>query len=165
MNIRPILDKDRQIIADIHARSWQENYRDVLSDEFLDTQICDLMLKRWATAKIRTKDIVLVAEDESLVGFVAIWDDETVYIDNLHVRGDYQSRGIGRKLLIAAAKQAKANGRISACLDVVVGNERARKFYLALGGVPNGIDDKDIYGNMIPNERIIWPDINILIDN
>ncbi len=164
MNIRPAEDKDRPIIAEIHARSWQENYRDYLSEELLDERISELMAERWKNAEIGPKDIVLVAEDEQVQGFVAAWDDEMVYVDNLHVRSDCRSQGIGRKLLAAAAGAAKRNGRKAIWLHVVVGNDRARSLYTRLGGIADGIEDKDLYGTMVPNERILWRDINILTE-
>lgn len=164
MNIRPAEDKDRPIIAEIHARSWQENYRDYLSAELLDEQIPTLMAERWKNAEIRAQDVVLVAEDDQVQGFVAVWDDEMPYIDNLHVRSDGRSKGIGRKLLAAAARAAKENGRKAIWLHVVVGNDRAKNLYTRLGGIADGIDDKDLYGTMVPNERIIWRDIKILAE-
>ncbi|GAA0481010.1 hypothetical protein GCM10009096_23910 [Parasphingorhabdus litoris] len=164
MNIRPAEDKDRPIIADIHARSWQENYRDYLSDDLLDNRLSEMMADRWANMDIGAQDIVLVAEDDQVQGFVAVWDDEMPYIDNLHVSSDCRSKGIGRKLLAAAARAAKANGRKTIWLHVVVGNDRARNLYTRLGGVPDGVEDKDLYGTMVPNERILWRDINILAE-
>lgn len=164
MNIRPAEDKDRPIIAEIHARSWQENYRDYLPADLLDQQIPTLMAERWKNAEIRAQDVVLVAEDDQVQGFVAVWDDEMPYIDNLHVRSDGRSKGIGRKLLAAAAGAAEENGRKAIWLHVVVGNDRAKDLYARLGGMADGIDDKDLYGTMVPNERIIWRDIKILAE-
>lgn len=164
MNIRPAEDKDRPIIAEIHARSWQENYRDYLPEELLDERIPALMAERWKNAEIGAQDIVLVAEDDQVQGFVAVWDDEMPYIDNLHVRSTGRSKGIGRKLLAAAARAAKENSRKGIWLHVVVGNDRARSLYTRLGGIADGIDDKDLYGTMVPNERIIWRDINTLAE-
>ncbi len=164
MNIRPAEDKDRPIIAEIHARSWQENYRDYLSEELLDERIPELMAERWKNVEIGPKDIVLVAEDEQVQGFVAAWDDEMVYVDNLHVRSNCRSLGIGRKLLVGAARAAKENDRKAIWLHVVVGNDRAKSLYKRLGGVPDGIEDKDLYGTMVPNERILWRNINILAE-
>ncbi len=164
MNIRPAEDKDRPIIAEIHARSWQENYRDYLSADLLDKQLPEKMAERWNNAEIGAQDIVLVAEDDQIQGFVAAWDDEMVYLDNLHVRSDCRSKGIGRKLLAAAARTAKENGRKSIWLHVVVGNDRARNLYTRLGGIADGVEDKDLYGATVPNERIIWRDIDILAE-
>ncbi|WP_162559045.1 GNAT family N-acetyltransferase [Sphingorhabdus sp. EL138] len=164
MNIRPAEDRDRPVIAEIHARSWQENYRDYLCEDLLDNQLSGMMAERWRNAEIGRQDIVLVAEDDRVQGFVAVWDDEMPYIDNLHVRSEGRSKGIGRKLLAAAARAAKANGRKAIWLHVVVGNDRARSLYTRLGGAPDGIEDKDLYGTMVPNERIIWRDIDILVE-
>ncbi|MEP3224407.1 MAG: N-acetyltransferase [Parasphingorhabdus sp.] len=162
MIIRPAQDMDRPIIAEIHARSWQENYRNVLSPALLDEKIPGLMADHWSKAVIGAQDIVLVAEDHAIQGFVAAWDNDSVYVDNLHVRSACQSQGTGRKLLTAAANIAQQNGRQSMWLHVVVGNDRARKLYTKLGGEPDGTENKDLYGTMVPNERILWRDINIL---
>ena len=64
-------------------------------------------------------------------------DDETnageVYIDTLSVAPQHQGKGIGKKLLAAAIKQARAEGHEKIGLLVDFKNPNAKKLYLGLG--------------------------------
>jgi ribosomal protein S18 acetylase RimI-like enzyme len=164
IRIRRATDADRTSIAAIHAQSWRDAYRGVLPDALLDDEIDDIMRRRWEEQAIAPEDAVLVAErDEDVVGFCATWDGESAYIDNFHVLSEARSQGIGRHLLAETARHFLALGRRSAHLHVVAVNARARALYLALGGRPAGIEDKNLYGTLVPNERIEWPDLAVLL--
>ena len=163
MIVRRAGDGDRAAIAAIHAESWRDTYRGVLPDSLLDAEIDGIMAERWAAQPITPADAVLVAESEGAVlGFCASWDGESAYVDNLHVRADARSQGLGRRLLAETARHFLAQGRSRAHLHVVVANPRARALYLALGGRPAGVVDKNLYGTMVPNERIEWDDLALL---
>lgn len=165
MRIRRAADADRAGIARLHCASWQDTYRAVLPDSLLDDALPAIMAERWAEQAIGPSDSVLVAEEGgALLGFAATWDGEPVYIDNLHVAAAARSRGIGRLLLAETARHFHAIGRKAALLHVVATNSRARHLYLALGGRPGGIEDKDLCGTFVPNERILWPDLRLLLE-
>ena len=165
MRIRRAADADRPAIARLHAQSWRDTYRAMLPDSLLDGTLDAIMAERWAGQAIEAEDAVLVVEaDGALLGFAATWQDEPPYIDNLHVAAGARSRGIGRLLLAETARHFLALGAKGALLHVVVGNDRARDLYLALGGSPAGIEEKDLYGTMVPNERIEWDDLHALLE-
>jgi ribosomal protein S18 acetylase RimI-like enzyme len=139
--------------------------RFILPDSLLDDELPAIMSERWASQAIGPSDAVLVAEDETgILGFAATWDGEPAYIDNLHVAAEARSRGIGRRLLAETARHFLAIGSKGALLHVVAANRRARDLYLALGGRPAGVEEKDLYGTSVPNERIIWPDLGLLLE-
>lgn len=157
MKIRRAEDRDRAAIAALHTASWRDTYRSTLPDSLLDGTLAGIMAARWAGQAITSADAVLVAEAEGvLLGFCAAWDGEPVYIDNFHVAAAARSQGVGRQLLAAVAEHFLARGRQGAALHVVVANHRARALYLALGGREAGIEDHDLYGTLVPNERIEW---------
>ena len=163
MRVRRAADADRPEIARLHTASWQDTYRGMLPDSLLDEELPAIMAERWAGQEIGPRDAVLVAEEDgALLGFAASWDAEPVYIDNLHVAAASRSRGLGRQLLGETARHFLALGRESALLHVVAANHRARAFYLALGSQPDGIEEKNLYGVLVPNERIVWPDLCLL---
>jgi len=165
MRIRRAVDTDRPAIARLHTASWQDTYRSILPDSLLDERLPAIMSERWANQAIGLSDAVLIAEDEGgILGFAASWDVDPVYIDNLHVAAEARSRGIGRLLLAETARHFLANGAKGALLHVVAANRRARALYLALGGRPAGVEDKDLYGTSVANERIIWPDLAVLLE-
>jgi ribosomal protein S18 acetylase RimI-like enzyme len=165
MRIRPAADVDRPAIARLHAASWQDSYRNILPDALLDGTLDGIMAERWAGQAIGPSDAVLVAEDQAggILGFAASWAGDPVYIDNLHVAAGARSQGIGRLLLAETARHFLALGSERALLHVVAVNRRARALYLALGGRPAGIEDKNLYGTIVPNERILWDDLGVLL--
>jgi len=164
MRIRRAADADRPIIARIHAASWADTYRGILPDSLLDETLPGIMAERWANQPIGEADAVLVAEDDgNILGFAATWHGDPVYIDNLHVAADARSRGIGRLLLAETARHFLAIGANRALLHVVAANRRARHLYLALGGRPAGVEDKDLYGTLVANERILWNNLEVLL--
>ena len=166
MSIRPASDKDRGAIAAIHTESWQKSYRGALPDDLLDERLSKIMTDRWRNQTISDRDVVIVAEDEdgAVVGFCATWVDDSGYIDNLHVRSTHQSRGLGRTMLRETARRLLSNDVQRAYLHVVATNARARALYLKLGGEPGAIEDKDLYGTIVPNQRIDWSDLSILAE-
>jgi ribosomal protein S18 acetylase RimI-like enzyme len=165
IRIRRAASGDRPSIAAIHAQSWRDAYRGILPDALLDGEIDRIMRDRWERQTILPEDAVLVAErDGKVIGFGATWDGDSAYIDNLHVLREARSQGVGRRLLAATAQHFLGIGRRHAHLHVVAKNLRARSLYLALGGQPGGIEDKNLYGTLVPNERIDWPDLALLLE-
>lgn len=164
MRIRRAADTDRPAIAKIHTESWRDTYRGILPDDLLDERLQAIMRERWANQEIGPSDAVLVAEDAGdILGFAATWDGEPAYIDNLHVTASARSRGIGRRLLGETARHLLDIGAGSAVLHVVAVNRRARDLYLALGGRSTGIENKNLYGTIVANERILWDDLEALL--
>jgi ribosomal protein S18 acetylase RimI-like enzyme len=164
MRIRRAVAADRPAIARLHAASWADSYRSILPDSLLDERLPALMAERWAHQAIGPSDAVLVAEQGTdILGFAAAWEGDPAYIDNLHVAAEARSQGVGRRLLAETARHFLALGSKRALLHVVAVNRRARDLYLALGGRPAGIEDKDLYGTSVPNERIEWDDLGVLL--
>jgi ribosomal protein S18 acetylase RimI-like enzyme len=164
MRIRRAVDADRPAIARLHAASWADSYRGILPDSLLDDRLPALLSERWARQAIGPSDAVLVAGLETgICGFAATWNGDPVYIDNLHVAAEARSQGVGRRLLAETARHFLAIGSKRALLHVVAANRRARDLYLALGGRPAGVEDKDLYGTPVANERFEWDDLELLL--
>jgi ribosomal protein S18 acetylase RimI-like enzyme len=131
----------------------------------LDGEIDSIMRRRWDEQTIRPEDAVLVAErDGDIIGFCATWDGDSAYIDNLHVKPETRSQGVGRRLLAGTAEHFLGLGRKQAHLHVIAANIRARSLYHMLGGEPGGIEGKNLYGTIVANERIAWPDLKVLLE-
>jgi ribosomal protein S18 acetylase RimI-like enzyme len=132
---------DAAAIAHLHADSWRRHYRGAYSDEFLDGDVVADRLSVW-TERIREPDpdrCTILAEHGGLVGFAhTILDEDPRWgalLDNLHVAGSHQRRGIGSRLLALTARAVVERSERSALyLWVLEQNLEARAFYQARGG-------------------------------
>jgi ribosomal protein S18 acetylase RimI-like enzyme len=159
-------------VARLHADSWRRHYRGAFSDIFLDGDLEADRLAAW-TERLRSQDstfTLLAEQGGSLVGFVHVeLDADPVWgalVDNLHVTHDAQGRGIGTRLLVAAARGVAERRLASAMhLWVLEQNTRAQAFYLACGGQfeerapvpPPGGDPRNLVGQPY-GIRIVWGD-------
>ena len=167
VKIRPAGESDRTAIARLHALSWQDAYRQVLPDSFLDARVYDNRLEKWQRQEILPRDLVLVAERKTseendsgeIQGFVAVWCRPDPFIDNLHVRPGFRARGLGTSLMQAAARELVRMGHTTAWLWAVTSNTRAIRFYERLGGVCTGRGIVDIAGTPVENLRMAWADL------
>jgi hypothetical protein len=73
MRIRRATQSDHKYIAAIHAESWKDSCSDDLLAEFLAGQINRDFEQHWSEIEIQNEDILLVAEEDSLIEFVAVW--------------------------------------------------------------------------------------------
>lgn len=142
MIIQNATENDVEAIAALHAESWRWNYRNYLSEEYLEKDVYRGRLVAWQErfSKHSQKPMfVLVAKEESaLTGFVCVFPNEDAtfgsFVDNLHVVPSMTSQGIGRMLLSDAAKRLVMDGsRVGLYLWVIEQNQRARRFYERAG--------------------------------
>ena len=165
MKIRPATPSDLQGIAAIHAESWKDSYPDVLPAEFLTAQIDRDLAEHWRDIEIRNQDIVLVAEEDSLVGFIAVWCRPIPFIDNLHVKPSHRSKKVGSSLIKAAAKELINKGHKTGYLWVFESNEKAIRFYERLGGTQKEQAMKTVFGYEILSRKIEWDDLSVICEN
>ena len=159
--IRPATVADADDIAALHAASWRSAYRGIFKDDTLGPSLDGERREHWRArlAAMIADDAVLIADGQ---GFIAVWATGDTgfgaYVDNLHVRPDRRSGGLGRRLLGAAMQRVAARGERRAYLWVFDANTRAIDFYRRLGGeiVERGLDEVD--GQPVPHSRIAWND-------
>lgn len=165
---------DAPEIAALHADSWRRHYRCAYADAYLDQEADEERASVWKTrlgAEGSGDTVTVVAElGGSLVGFAhVILDADPLFgalVENLHVTGAEQRRGVGSRLLAEAALVATT--RRPGCamyLWVLEQNTAARAFYEAMGGevverraagAPGG-DPSRLVGS--PSVlRMAWPD-------
>ena len=100
-------------IANLHAKSCQENYSAVLSADYLKQQVLADRISLW-TKRLKApsaEQCVLVLENSTgIIGFICLFGDkDEIYgtlIDNLHVQACHQGCGFGALLLNNAANWA-----------------------------------------------------------
>ena len=145
--IVPATPEDVTSIAALHAASWRSTYRGLLPDLFLDEEVdrnrLDLWQRRFELDEGSRPLTLKAMSGGTLTGFAcALIDDDAEWgtlLDNLHVRPDATSRGIGKLLLgavLARVREAGVSKRLH--LWVLDANTRARRFYEREGGVESG---------------------------
>ena len=134
--------KDAVAIANLHAESWCNTYRGMMSDAYLDGDVFTERQTHWQKRfdAPTENQYVLVAENEGqLLGFVCVYGADDAkwgsLIDNLHVRPDLKRQSIGKQLIQKAmvwAQEKYPNQGIY--LWVFEANMPSRGFYEAMGG-------------------------------
>lgn len=141
INIRLATIADLRDIALLHAKSWQENYTEVLSADYLDNKVLAERTALWTTRlqSPSTDQSVFIANvNDEFAGFICIFGaNHKTYgtiIDNLHVKACYKGQGIGTHLLNTAAQWTNEHyGNLPLYLEVLACNTKAMGFYSALG--------------------------------
>lgn len=143
MQYREATTEDAPQIAALHAQSWQQAYRGILRDEFLDGPVLQDRASLWQRRLSAPPDnlfVLLALENQNLCGFVSVLgNDDPVWgalIDNLHVHPLQKGQGLGAQLMHKAAewiKRRDSTGKFY--LWVYEANLPARRFYEKLGGV------------------------------
>lgn len=169
---RPAGTADTSAIAALHAASWKLAYRGLVSDAFLDEGLEEGRLAHWLVrmATLPAEDLVVLAEDRQageIAGFVYVMvagqPEGHAYVDNLHAAPTLKGKGIGRRLMAAAARHAMAAGCHSLSLTVLERNLAARAFYDRIGGMTQPIGEFSFGGMMVPECRVSWPDLPALL--
>ena len=170
---------DARAVAALHADSWRRHYRGAYADAFLDA---DVMADRHAVwsgrleqPDVRARTIVAETPDDGVVGFAhSVLDDSPEWgalLDNLHVAGGHQRRGVGAQLMSRVARFVADNRPGSGLyLWVLQQNANAQRFYDALGGRPveaapvppvGGVAGR-LNGSPL-RLRYSWPDPTVLV--
>ncbi|MBS1882508.1 MAG: GNAT family N-acetyltransferase [Actinobacteria bacterium] len=140
---------DEPAVAELHVRSWQEAYRGLMPDEFLDGLDPGDRAGRYTFGSSDEGAPVTVlaverGEGERIAGFVTfgasrdhdargLGEVYALYVDPGRLRG-----GVGRLLMAEARRRLASDGYREAILWVLQGNDRARSFYASEGWSPDG---------------------------
>jgi ribosomal protein S18 acetylase RimI-like enzyme len=156
---------DAEAVAQLHARSWRENYRGAFHDSFLDGDLPGERLDVWRKRLERPAEnqLVLVARAAAeLVGFVCAYGAHDPkwgsFIDNLHVVHGFKRSGIGRELMKrAGAWLAVRHPEQGVHLLVLEVNAPARRFYERLGARNAEVSTMETHGGaLVRSCRYVW---------
>lgn len=95
-----------------------------------------------------TGEQLLVARTDRRCGFVMFTVEQGTFeqdvtrgiVENLYVRPEYRSEGVGSELLAAAEQRLDERGADTVALNVMADNEAARQFYRRHGYVPHRLE-------------------------
>jgi ribosomal protein S18 acetylase RimI-like enzyme len=144
--IRTALPSDAKAIAQVHIRSWQDAYRDLMPADYLNSLSTTLARREafWSRSIESGESNVVVAElDRQVVGWICMGagrDEEAVVGESgevmaIYVLAEHWHTGVGLALWEAGVQQLKAQGFQRLTLWVLAGNERAIRFYRRAGCV------------------------------
>ena len=145
MNFRIANSKDAEVIAALHALSWQSAYANVLSEDFLENEVQTERLKYWQEKLLLAENnpayyILLAENNQQLQGFICVIGQEDPnygsLIDNLHVHPAGKGQGLGRELLQRGLQWAREqHPKRGVYLWVYKANHAAIRFYEKMGGL------------------------------
>ncbi|MGB0384214.1 MAG: GNAT family N-acetyltransferase [Ardenticatenaceae bacterium] len=172
MNYRRATPADVQQIALLHAESWRNSYRGMLSDEFLDREVVENRLAVWRSrldSPVEGQFVLVAEENQRIDGFICVfgnYDDKFgALLDNLHIRPDKQRRGLGKELMSRTASWMEETYPESGLyLWVFASNEPAIRFYERLGAQMAGEKIEDEFGDKpVRALRYVWTDVERLM--
>ncbi len=164
MRVRPAEAGDLAAVAAVHVASWRAAYVGLIPQDFLDGLDVELRRRRWE--EIRAGDTaptaMLVLEDDAgtVIGFIHYGptrDDggdpaTTGAVNALYLLERSWGVGGGRVLLGAAEDDLRRAGFRHATLWVLVGNERAYRFYERQLWRRDGATNKHDWGPFVADE-------------
>ncbi|MEL6262385.1 MAG: GNAT family N-acetyltransferase [Cyanobacteria bacterium J06626_6] len=172
MNYRPATELDVDAIAKLHALSWQNAYRGMLSDWYLSQEVYPERLNVWETRLKQSKphQFVVVAEDEQeIVGFACAFGSTEkrwgALLDNLHIHPAARRKGIGKALMQQVAMWIIDNyDSHQMHLFVFAANKGACLFYERLGGKENETKEMAMPdGELVPSIKYVWERVDSMM--
>jgi len=143
LTIRPASADDARAIARVRIETWRTAYRGLVPDAYLDAMDVDQSAGLWQRvldADAAHASVFVAVQAGEVSGFAAAnrlaeprhgLDAE---LSAVYVRREFQRTGIGRRLVLAAARAQQATGATGLIVWSIAGNKPARAFYEALGG-------------------------------
>jgi ribosomal protein S18 acetylase RimI-like enzyme len=162
MLVRAATPDDAKEVATVHVRSWQVAYRGLIPDEVLDALRPEARAERYTFGSSDpSRPATIVAVDAGVIcGFAttgpALGTDGhgSGELYSLYVDPPSWGLGAGRALIAVAREHLAGQGFTEARLWVLVGNDRAERFYRADGWVSDGTRRvADVHGLMVNEIR------------
>lgn len=134
MSVRRATPDDARALSEVHIRSWQDAYRGIFSDEFLEGLIEGLDRRAdWWEKSIADGMSVFVVGDEEVLGFCNVGASRSEVgwgeLFAIYVHPDRWGTSDGYELIQAAEAELAHLGHDRALLWVLEHNDRARRFY------------------------------------
>ena len=166
LSVRTATPEDAAGVAGVHVRAWQAAYRGLLPDEYLDALRAEDRMARYrfdVTEPDQPATIVAV-DGEVIYGFATTGPALDSSVPNagilhaLYVEPAVWGRGVGRLLMAEARDRLQRQGFLEGVLWVLVGNQRAQRFYRVDGWLPDGSRrDQEVWGITVDEIRYRRP--------
>jgi GNAT superfamily N-acetyltransferase len=150
-------------LGEVHVRSWRESYPGLLPQAYLNGLSSTLHARRFhkQLRTLKAGEVILIAEDDlGPIGYCAgAMSGQTAEVFTLYVLKRAKGQGVGRALLVGAARSFAAQGANRLMLWVLRDNAPARGFYQRLGGVAAETKTEPTAGGVLPQVAYRWDDI------
>ncbi|MDE6594258.1 MAG: GNAT family N-acetyltransferase [Oscillospiraceae bacterium] len=136
-----------RIISELRHEIWDTTYRGIYSDERIDGYDYEEHRQR-DLKRIRDSSyhIYLIFDGDDPIGYLGFMSTETVYIQSLYIKREYQRRGIGKQAFELIREFCSAHGFDKFTCNCNSHNYPAQDFYRSMGGTVikrnEGHDDK-----------------------
>ena len=158
--IRTARASDAKALGQTHHAAWQETYRGMISDDYLD------WLSPALSEKIFTHrapaNIFVAQEAEEIVGFAVVghggeadMPPRSGELCGLYVRKQYQGQGLGRELFLKAEERLRSLGYKRMFLWVLDRNLPAQRFYEHMDMRPDGGCKHAVLGTLVTENRMV----------
>ncbi len=153
VEVRAARAGDALAIAQVHVAAWRAAYAGMLPDHVLAALSVERRAEQWTTRIDEGRSQVWVAASPEVRGFVSAGDSRDAdspgagEVYGLYVAPEFWGRGLGQRLFSASSEwlaQRYERGQ----LWVLVGNDRARRFYCRQGWQPDGAEKREQRGDV-----------------
>ena len=163
--IRRATADDAEAIADVHARSWQAAYVDLLPASTIAEMVAGsarrVVRLRGQLEGPSPVRIWVADQGGTIVGFALIGPttepdvpEDAGEVFAIYLAAEAWDQGIGRALMARAVEDLEEAGFARAILWVLTSNDRARRFYEAAGWRPDGATKvEERVGGSMPEVR------------
>jgi len=147
MNLRSATPDDAATMAAVHIDAWRTAYRGLVPDSFLSALDHGHRTERFRTfLDSGSGETYIVERNGRAIGHLTVGpcrdddlDERSVgEIWGIYLLPAHWRQGIGTQVCRRAEEMLNARGFGRIVLWVFEGNERARRFYEAMGYLPNG---------------------------
>ncbi|MDP4087007.1 MAG: GNAT family N-acetyltransferase [Bacillota bacterium] len=170
--IRKARKEDALQIAEVHVRSWQQTYKGIISQEFLDQIKVENRLSLWKNILSTPSEdsLVYVAENSEgqVVGFASFGIER---INNqkteaelyaIYIIDEYKRGKIGTRLLLFGVEELVNQGFKSLLVWVLAKNP-GRKFYESVHPIQVSSENLQIGKYFYEEVAYKWTDLELLI--
>lgn len=149
--VRAATADDAAAVANVHVRSWQVAYRGLVPDAYLEGLRAEDRMARYTLGDSdpNLPSTLVAVSDGAVCGFATTGPSRVTDASGagevlaLYVDPPAWGLGVGRRLLAEARAHLGRRGYGAAVLWVLVGNERAQRFYRADGWRPDDLLRRD----------------------
>lgn len=173
MIVRKARREDAHAISAVHVKSWQEAYKGIINQNYLDQLKLEDRLPIWTTALETPKDnsLIYVAEnaEQEIIGFASFGIERTKKFNAdcelyaIYLIEEYKRSGVGTKLLERGVMDLLQAGYKSMLVWVLSENP-SKEFYQSFSPDEAGTEEISIAGKKHQEIAFIWDDLLGLLE-